>query len=146
MMATAPKPESELPWRCFHCDDVFETREAAAEHFGSGNYECEAPLCIEAATSEMKALVLTNREMFRELMEEREKLEEAEYERDCWAGGARSFLKQPHATWHDLGNYRETTEGRILAAEAAINAAPRWLANFLRRRAERLWKRARPAA
>jgi hypothetical protein len=54
-------------------------------------------------------------------------------------------LKAPHATWHDLGNYRETAEGRILAAEAAINAAPRWLASFLRRRAERLWKRAQRA-
>lgn len=144
MSAAQPQRQTaELPWRCFHCDEVMETRESAAEHFGNGNYECEMPLCIEAATTEQKALVLTNREMWERIQKLDSELEQAEYERDCWAGGARSFLKQPHATWHDLGNYRETADGRVLAAEAAINAAPRWLASFLRRRAERLWQRAR---
>jgi hypothetical protein len=133
----------ETPWRCFHCDEIFTERAAAAEHFGEGNYEGEMPLCIEAATSEMKALVLTNREMFARLMEVESELEQAEHERDCWAGGARKFLNAPHATWHDLGNYRETAEGRILAAESAIEAAPRWVATILRRRAEWLWHRRR---
>jgi hypothetical protein len=130
-------------WRCFHCDEIFTDKSAAAEHFGEGNYECEMPLCIEAATSEMKALVLTNREMFERLMKVEAELDQAEHERDCWAGGARMFLDAPHATWHDLASYRETAEGRILAAESAINAAPQWLATYLRRRAERLWKRRR---
>lgn len=134
--------DDELPWRCFHCDEVFTTKEAAAEHFGEGNYEMEMPLCIEAATGEMKALVLTNREMFRELMKERETCEQAEYERDCWAGGARMFLRQPNATWHDLANYRDPLEGRVLAAEAAVNAAPKWLATLLRSLAERKWHNA----
>ncbi|HEV2747743.1 MAG TPA: hypothetical protein VGW34_10660 [Allosphingosinicella sp.] len=128
----------EGPWRCFHCGEVCTTKEAAAEHFGEGNYEMEMPICIEAATSEMKALVLTNREMFERLRKVERDLEQAEFERDCWAEGARKFMNAPHATWHDLSNYRETADGRVLAAEAAINAAPRWLANILRRRAERL--------
>ena len=30
-------------WRCFHCDEVFTTREEAAAHFGYS--ECSAPAC-----------------------------------------------------------------------------------------------------
>jgi hypothetical protein len=133
---------SEVPWRCFHCDEVMETPEAAAEHFGNGNYECEMPLCIEAASAEQKALVLTNREMWERIQKLDIDLEAAEFQRDCWEAGARKFLEAPNASWHDLANYRETAEGRVLAAEAAINAAPRWLANWLRRRAERQWRAA----
>jgi hypothetical protein len=130
-------------WRCFHCDETFHTKEAAAEHFGSGNYESELPLCIEAATSEQSALILTNREMWARLLKVEEELEQAEYERDCWSSGARMFLGQPNATWHDLATYRDPLEGRVLAAEAAIDAAPNWLAGFLRRLAERRWRRRR---
>jgi hypothetical protein len=94
--------DATMPWRCFHCDEVFHDREPAAEHFGEGNYELEVPLCIEAATAEMKALVLTNREMFREMCKERDACEQAEYERGCWEQAARMFLKRPNANWHDL--------------------------------------------
>ena len=31
------------PWRCFHCDEVFTDREAAAAHFGYS--ECSDPAC-----------------------------------------------------------------------------------------------------
>lgn len=96
-----------IEWRCFHCNEIFTDKEKAAEHFGSGNYELDIPICIEAATTEMKTLVLTNREMFNELMKERQACEDAEYQRDCWEQAARMFLKQPNATWHDLANYRE---------------------------------------
>jgi hypothetical protein len=135
----------ELPWRCFHCDEVFATKDAASDHFGDGNYEGDMPLCIEAATSEMQALVLTNREMFRELLKARDEAEQAEFVAHCWEEAARMFLKQPNATWHDLASFRETAEGRVLAAEAAINAAPRWLADLLRRRSEKLWRKGRAA-
>ncbi len=33
-------------WRCFHCDEVFESRKFAAEHFGT---DCETPACQIAA-------------------------------------------------------------------------------------------------
>lgn len=131
------------PWLCFHCGELCETHEAAAEHFGEGNYEMEQPLCIEAASTEMKTLVLTNREMFTRLMKIEGELEQAEFERDCWAEAGRSATSNPVATWHDLrGNLKiDELEGRALAAEAAINAAPRWLAQFFRRLAERRWHR-----
>lgn len=123
------------PWRCFHCDEVFTTKETAAEHFGLGNYEMEMPLCIEAATSEMKAVVLTNREMWERIQELERELEQTEYERDT----ANYTLKQPKfAKFEDI-------EGRMLAAEAALNAGPNWLRGFLRRKAERDWQRSRRA-
>lgn len=28
---------SEIPWRCFYCDEVFTDRESAHLHFGAGN-------------------------------------------------------------------------------------------------------------
>src|SRR5487761_2676054 len=34
-----PAPETDAPpvhgWRCFHCDEVFTSRESAATHFGT---------------------------------------------------------------------------------------------------------------
>jgi hypothetical protein len=50
------------------------------------------PLCIEAATSEQKALVLTNREIWERLQKVEQELEQAEFERDCWAQAARKFM------------------------------------------------------
>lgn len=37
----------EGPWRCFHCDEVFATREEAAMHFGTS--EAQEPLCTVTA-------------------------------------------------------------------------------------------------
>lgn len=31
------------PWRCFHCDEVFETAAEASQHFG--HWENEKPIC-----------------------------------------------------------------------------------------------------
>lgn len=38
-----PQPEPEQSWRCFHCDDVFIDRHAAAAHFGAD--EGRTPAC-----------------------------------------------------------------------------------------------------
>lgn len=135
----------KMPWRCFHCDELLLTREGAAEHFGDGNYEGDMPLCIEAATSELKALVLTNREIFVRLQKVEGELEQAEHERDCWAQAGRKAVGDPCASWHAIGHIREEAEGRALAAESALNAAPRWLRRLLRWKAESDWKRGRRA-
>lgn len=129
-------------WRCFHCDAVFTTREAAAEHFGNGNYEAEIPLCVEAATKEQAALILTNRELWDDLQKARRENEDLEERLYCFEYVTRKLTRMPSATTHDLEHEWDFMEGRVIAAEAAINAAPKWLANLLRRRAERLWKRA----
>ena len=40
---TLDQPRLVSHWRCFHCDEVFEEREAAQEHFGWTDYS--KPLC-----------------------------------------------------------------------------------------------------
>lgn len=35
---------SKMPWRCFHCDEVFRDRNAAAEHFGTSL--AQRPACL----------------------------------------------------------------------------------------------------
>ena len=34
---------AELPWRCFHCDEVFTDEDAARQHFG--RFEDQDPIC-----------------------------------------------------------------------------------------------------
>jgi hypothetical protein len=63
-------------WRCFHCDEVLTTRESAAEHFGDGDYEYEPPLCVEAATTDKRKLVLDNRAIWKDLQEAHAEVEE----------------------------------------------------------------------
>lgn len=140
-MSTAVESTTET-WRCFHCDEVFTTRDAAAEHFGSGNYEAETPLCVEAATTEQKQLISTNRELWEELQKARHENEDLEDRLHSFEYIARKLTKKAHATTNDIEHEWDFMQGRVIAAEAAINAAPRWLAGFLRRRAERLYKRA----
>ena len=138
-MAEIELMEPPTVWRCFHCDEVLETREAAAEHFGDGNYEGEMPLCIEAATSEMRALVLTNREMFIEVQNLRDREEALEFQLGNFEYVTRKLTGKPSGTTSDLEMEWDFMQGRVLAAESAIDAAPRWLATWLRRRAERKW-------
>lgn len=133
--------QSTGPWLCFHCDELFTDRDAAAEHFGDGEYESEIPLCIQAATTEQKQLILTNREMWDELQKARSENEDLEERLSDFEYVARKLTKKPHATTNDLEHEWEFMEGRVIAAEAAINAAPKWLARFLRWRAERMWLR-----
>lgn len=131
-------PDTEtLPWRCFHCGDVFTDPALAAEHFGDGNYEAEMPICIEAATTEQRELVKTNREMWTRIRAAEEEIETLDHQVRSFEYVARKLTGKPSATAHDLTMEWDSMEGRVLAAEAAIDAAPRWLANLLRRRAER---------
>lgn len=130
-----------MSWRCFFCDEVFETRETAAEHFGSDDScEMDIPACLEA-TKGLQPLVTTNRELWSRLLRVESTLEQAEFERDCWAQAGRKAVGDPYATWHDIGHIRLDAEDKILAATAAFDAAPQWLKQFLRRRAEKLWNR-----
>ena len=47
--------ESPTEWRCFHCDEVFDTREDAAKHFGTRTFD-PAVCAIDAGeVSELRA-------------------------------------------------------------------------------------------
>lgn len=37
------KVDEQMPWRCFHCDEVFSDATSAAEHFGTS--ERQQPAC-----------------------------------------------------------------------------------------------------
>jgi hypothetical protein len=137
-MNTHTEIETDV-WRCFHCDEVFTDHESAADHFGDGDYEDETPLCIVAATTEQKQLILTNREMWDELQKARHENEDLEDRLHGFEYVARKLTKKPHANTNDLEHEWEFMVGRVIAAEAAINVAPKWLATLLRRRAERLY-------
>lgn len=118
---TYPMPQGG--WTCFHCNEVFTTRETAAEHFGNGDYETEIPLCIEAATTEQRQLILTNREMWEELQKARNENEDLEYRLGGWEYTARKLTKKPSATTHDLEHEWDFMEGRVIAAEAQLKAS-----------------------
>jgi hypothetical protein len=132
-----------LPWRCFHCDETFHTKEAAAEHFGDGNYEMEMPVCIEAATTEMKAAVITMREMWQRIQKLERDLENAEHARDCWAEAGRIATGNPTANWHDFAAAKRRLADERHALETMLAAAPWWLAQLLRARAE--WRTQSPS-
>jgi hypothetical protein len=110
-------------WRCFHCDEVLKTRVAAAEHFSSGDYENEPPLCIEAATTDLRKLVLTNREMWQQVRSLESQLEEAEDHIAGWEYTARKLTKKPDATAHDLECEWDSMQGRVVTAEAIIDGS-----------------------
>jgi len=108
-------------WRCFHCDEVLRTRKAAAEHFGEGNYEAEIPLCVEAATTEQKALILTNREMWERVQKAERQIEDLEDRLDDYEYITRKLTKKPSGTAHDLEHEWDFMQGRVIAAESKAN-------------------------
>lgn len=129
----------DIPWRCFHCNELFTDREEAEEHFGPDCMD-DTP-CIEAKTADLVKLITTNRELFRDLMKTRDEAETAEFQAHCWEQAARMFLNKPNANWHDLARHKEDRLGKELAASEILSVLPRWFQQWCRRRAERLWKR-----
>lgn len=89
-------------WRCFHCDEVLTTRESAAEHFGEGDYEYEPPLCVEAATTDKRELVLKNREFWDLLQKANAEVEELTDKLNGLEQVVSKATGVPDATSHDL--------------------------------------------
>lgn len=117
-----PKRSKRKTWRCFHCDEVFTSRKKAAEHFGGGNYEAEIPLCVEAATTEQKALILTNREMWERVQKAESEIEDLEERLSHFEYVARKLTKKPSATAHDLEHECDFMQGQIVAAESRASS------------------------
>lgn len=52
-----------MSWRCFFCDELFTTAEAAAEHFGSQEYEAlDPPACVDPLRTDEKERIKEVRE------------------------------------------------------------------------------------
>lgn len=61
-LGAALEPAGAQPtiWRCFHCSEVFTSKDAAADHFGAA--EGEPPACVVMLTETEKAIVEDRRE------------------------------------------------------------------------------------
>jgi len=136
--------EGSAVWRCFHCDEVFADRQCAQDHFGLD--ECETPGCVAILTEGERA-ILEDRRMWREraFQEERDH-EQTATDLSHLRWDVREIIRREAKRQNvaltdnarELKWVWETMEGQMLAADAALNAAPRWLASWLRRRAERV--------
>ena len=132
------------PWVCFHCGEVCNTRTEAMDHFGYD--ESEMPGCIAILKEGEKAILEDRREWRHRALQEESANERLACERNhlyysIWEVIRKECKKQRSDHISEVENLRwvwETMEGRALAAEDALNAAPKWLRRFLRWRAEKL--------
>jgi hypothetical protein len=133
----------EIPWRCFHCNEVFKDADLAADHFGTDWFcEDDGPACIQMLTEGEKAIVNSRREAGKLLRQAEAETEKAESELAELRWFLHSGFKGAKAP-HEVKAAYDDMEGRMLAAEAALKAAPRWLARLLRWKAEADWERGR---
>ena len=127
---------ASVPWRCLHCDEIFTDRQGAQDHFGLT--ECEHPTCIVAATETQKAIIEDRREWRERALKAEADQEQTAYELHLMQYDlrySRHFRGAKSLT--DVENAFESMEGRALAAEDALDVAPRWFRNWLRTAAER---------
>ena len=131
------------PWRCFHCAELFEDQDSAAEHFGT-DWFCEdyRPACIQILTEGEKAIVNSRREAGRLMREAEAEVERLEDEVATLRWDTYSRFKGAKNVNEAVTIMRDV-EDRARAAEAAMNAGPKWLRRFLRWKAEADWKRGR---
>ena len=124
-------------WLCFHCGERFLSSSDAHDHFGCD--ETESVACVQPLTETQKALIEDRRMWRARALLAEERLDHAEYllhGHRCDYEFSRYFKKARSV--QDCDQIHESMEGRALASESALRAAPRWLASYLRRRAERL--------
>lgn len=53
--ALVGEAESHEEWRCFHCDEVFDTREDATKHFGTRAFDPAICVIDAGEVSELRA-------------------------------------------------------------------------------------------
>ena len=128
-------PEEGVVYRCFHCREDFSGQEALI-HFGLD--ELELPACVQMLTEGEKHIVEVNRILRAENTAQRHHIEDLRYQiPNCFDYHAFGKAK-------DIGEARlnyDFLEGRVQAAEVALNALGPKLASFLRWFAEWKWKR-----
>lgn len=110
---TASRLDDIRHWRCFHCDEVFTTEDAARLHFGET--ECQSPACQIKAGAELSML-----EALRRAEEEARKAVIAMHEEgtDGWTAFRRleCRTRQNAEAAESLGYERGLRDGREDAA------------------------------
>lgn len=127
--------DQAVEWRCFHCDEVFRTRQAAQDHFGLD--ELERPGCVAILTEGERAILEDRREWRERALAEERAHGATAAEASSLRWDAHRITKKYGGQGASLWFAFEHVEGRMLAAEAALDAAPRWLRGWLRQRVER---------
>jgi hypothetical protein len=121
------------PWRCFHCDEVFTSVEAAWEHFGEfgEGINAEPPACVHPLRYDELARC-------RELAAARRNLERAYHQRDETQNDADAYHAMRAELRRLFGSGADTAfqaylvldamEGRAIAAEKRAKRAEEALA------------------
>ncbi len=104
-------------WRCFHCDELFTTRQAAQDHFGLD--ELELPGCVQVLTETERALVADRREWRRRAHTAEAEVETLEHRLSSEGWELRRFgpeVRTIHQAWLE----HEGKVGELLAAEEKV--------------------------
>lgn len=132
-----------MPWRCFHCDEIFHDKQSAQDHFGLDEVFTVEPSCVEASKSDLKSLIATNRELWSRLYKEMQHNEQLEFEVHCWEQFARKVTGSNNPTWHDPPLAWDDMKGQVIAANTLVAEFPRWMQNLARWNYERKWHKER---
>lgn len=72
--------EAVKEWRCFHCDEVFQSRQEASDHFAVDGVP---PMCVDPITKDEKARMVVVRRLEAEVMKLRKENEDLDHMAGC---------------------------------------------------------------
>jgi hypothetical protein len=111
------RPADGNGWRCFHCDEVFLTPGAAADHFGSS--QMSVPGC-QIKAGEERGLLMALRRAEEEVAELRAVYEMMEYRAEAagsMIGELKFYFGKDVNSVLDAWHKYESMEGRVIALE-----------------------------
>lgn len=109
-------------WRCFHCDEVFQSRKSAWAHFGP-DQDCEKlpPACIDPLRMDEKARLTELREAQEYAFQCQESANTSEEKVDDLARELDEFKKITGCgSIHELRMWMDSQQGRVVTANALI--------------------------
>lgn len=110
-------------WRCFHCDEVFRSRQAAHAHFGPDGCEQDPPACIDPLRADEKARLSQLREARDYALQCQESANVAEDRMDDMARELEEFKSLTRCRNSvDLRMALDSMQGELITARALINA------------------------
>lgn len=109
-------------WRCFHCDELFRSREAAWLHFGPDDgCEKEVPACIDPLRHDEAERIKQLREAQEYALRCQESANNAEDKLDDLAREFEEFKKLTGCSnTHELRMWMDSQQGRVVTANALI--------------------------
>lgn len=119
-----PRPKKKKSWRCFHCDEVFQSRKSAWAHFGP-DQDCEKlpPACIDPLRSDEKSRLTELREAQQYAFNCQESANSASDKIDEVESTLDQFRKLTQCSGvHELRMKMDSEQGELLTARALIEA------------------------